>query len=445
MSNKKNNNQDKSANSEQTAAYINSDSQNDNISTEFNISQDELMSNIDQIFQSSNPEDIANMQNLLKLYSNGSQQLSKNNLKSRKANKQIIEQKRKRILLNKQKKEQKNKPNITVDLDEVKSAEETTDIKQAKKRKLQVAQGGLKYYNAVTPCTRHRVSIDRSTLYNGGALSPLTSHLKKTGYRNQNGRRTVTGRSDRLSHKKRYRFIDFSRRFFDNIEGIVTRIEYDPNRSAFIALIAYEDHKLSQQQLSNIPEYAYHNKQDQKIYSYIIAPKSLAVNDKIYSQNDYQLYFDKGSCASLISLPVGSVVHNIELVANGNKFLCRSAGCHASVSVKEKDYVTIRLPSGEQRKFPGNNRATLGVVSNEQHKHVQHGSAGKKRYLGFSSTTRGVAKNPVAHHNGGRTHGGKLLCNARGHMRKGLKTRSKNKQSNSLIISRRKHKIRKSK
>jgi large subunit ribosomal protein L2 len=244
----------------------------------------------------------------------------------------------------------------------------------------------------------------------------LTVPIRKTGGRNNLGR--ITSRRRGGGHKRRYRIIDFKRSKFDMI-GKVSAIEYDPNRSSRIALIAYED----------------------KENRYIIAPDGLKVGDEIISSRENKVAFKKGNCLVLKNIPEGMLIHNIELKPGKGAQLARSAGTYARIMAKEDNMVTLRLPSGETRMVPDLCLATLGTVGNKTHENIKIGKAGRSRWLGKRPKVRGVAMNPVDHPHGGgegRTSGGRHPVSPWGTPAKGFKTRKKNKQSNKYIVSRRK-------
>lgn len=272
----------------------------------------------------------------------------------------------------------------------------------------------LKAYNPTTPGQRQLILIDRSELWKGKPEKSLTEGLKRTGGRNNNGH--ITTRHIGGGHKKRYRFVDFKRRK-DNVFAQVERIEYDPNRSAFIALIRYEgDNELS----------------------YIIAPQRLAVGDRVIS--GIKVDVKPGNAMPLKSIPVGTIIHNVELKPGKGAQCARSAGTYAQVVGRDLGFVQIRLSSGELRIISGECRASVGSVSNPDQKNISIGKAGRKRWMGVRPTVRGVAMNPVDHPHGGgegKTSGGRHPVTPWGIATKGKKTRGK-KPSDKYIISRRK-------
>tara|TARA_Y100000590_G_scaffold444715_1_gene575817 strand:+ start:299 stop:1126 length:828 start_codon:yes stop_codon:yes gene_type:complete len=243
----------------------------------------------------------------------------------------------------------------------------------------------------------------------------LTVALRKTGGRNNSGR--ITSRRRGGGHRRRYRIIDFKRNRFDS-SATVLSIEYDPNRSSRIALVQYEDN-------------------DKK---YIIAPDKLKVGDKIISSNE-KVPFKDGNCTALKNIPDGMSVHNIELKPGKGAQMARSAGTYAKIMAKEKNMVTLKLPSGEIRMVLDRCLATIGIVGNKNHENIKIGKAGRSRWLGKRPKVRGVAMNPVDHPHGGgegRTSGGRHPVSPWGTPAKGYKTRKKNKPSNKFIVKRRK-------
>lgn len=273
----------------------------------------------------------------------------------------------------------------------------------------------LKQHRPVTPGRRQLVLVDRSTLHRGKPEKALTEGLSSTGGRNNQGRITVWHRGG--GHKRRYRLIDFRRRRDDD-PATVERLEYDPNRSAFIALIRYTDGTLS----------------------YILAPQRLAPGDTVVSGSRTDI--KPGNCMPLRNMPVGSIIHNIELKPGAGGQLARSAGSYAQLLGKDPDRVVIRLVSGEQRLVRADCRATVGSVSNPDHQNAKLGKAGRSRWLGRRPHVRGVVMNPVDHPHGGgegRTSGGRHPVTPWGVSTKGHRTRS-NKSTDRWIIRRRRKK-----
>lgn len=241
----------------------------------------------------------------------------------------------------------------------------------------------LKKFKPTTPGTRGLILVDKSSLYKGSSYKPLTERLNKSSGRNNTGRVTVRGRSGGAT--KLYRIVDFKRNKID-VQAIVERLEYDPNRTAFIALISYQDGEKS----------------------YIIAPAKLKVGDFVVSSSKVDIL--PGNCAPLSALPVGTVVHNIEVTIGKGAQYCRSAGTYAQILGRDGKNVIVKLSSGEVRLVNGRCRATVGIVSNSDHSNQNLGKAGRKRHMGIRPTVRGVAMNPVDHPHGGgegRTSGGR--------------------------------------
>ena len=270
----------------------------------------------------------------------------------------------------------------------------------------------LKQYNPITPGQRGLVLIDRSELFKGKPIKKLTKGLSKSGGRNNTGR--ITSWQKGGGHKKKYRIIDFKRTKFD-IEATVERIEYDPNRSAFIALIKYND----------------------GVLSYILAPQKLLVGDKVISSTKADI--KPGNSMPLNAVPVGTIVHNIELKPGKGGQLARSAGSYAQVIGKDLSYSILRLTSGEVRLVLSACMCSIGAVSNQDNQNQNFGKAGRKRWMGKRPSVRGVAMNPIDHPHGGgegRTSGGRHPVTPWGKPTKGKRTRS-NKKTDRLIIRRR--------
>ena len=267
----------------------------------------------------------------------------------------------------------------------------------------------LKSFKGVTPSRRHLVLVERSDLYKGGPVKELTEGLNKTGGRNNQGR--ITSRRMGGGHKRRYRFIDFKRNKFD-VAATVERLEYDPNRTAFIALIKYEDGE----------------------QSYILAPQRLQVGDTIISGEKVDI--KPGNAMPLKNMPVGTVVHNIELNPGRGGQVARSAGCYAQLIGKDAGYAQLRLNSGELRLVRGECLASVGAVSNPDKQNENGGKAGRSRWQGVRPSVRGVAMNPVDHPLGGgegRSSGGRHPVTPWGKCTKGKKTRT-NKKTNVFIM-----------
>lgn len=270
----------------------------------------------------------------------------------------------------------------------------------------------VKKLKPTTPGQRHRIAPDFSDITTSKPERSLTMTIKKTGGRNSEGHRTA--RYIGGGHKRRYRIIDFKRDKFD-ITAEVKTIEYDPNRSARIALVEYTDGEKR----------------------YIIAPQGLKVGQKIVSGK--VIAPEVGNALPLINMPLGTIVHNIELTPGKGAQMARSAGTYAQVLAKDGRYVTLKMPSGEMRMILSGCLATVGSVSNPDHMNVTLGKAGRHRWLGRTPRVRGVAMNPVDHPMGGgegRASGGHPRSR-KGLLSKGKKTRDKNKYSSRLIVSRR--------
>src|ERR1043166_326265 len=265
----------------------------------------------------------------------------------------------------------------------------------------------LKNYDPVTPGQRHLVLVDRAGLYKGAPIKALTEGKHSTGGRNTDGR--ITSRFRGGGHKKAYRQIDFKRRKFD-APAKVERLEYDPNRTGFIALIKYEDGELN----------------------YILAPQRLSVGDTVVSGE----YVDvkPGNAMPVANIPVGTIVHNIELKIGKGGQIARSAGTYAQIVGREGEYVILRLNSSEQRLVHGRCMATVGAVSNPDNMNTAIGKAGRQRWKGRMPHNRGITMNPVDHPHGGRTKGGKHGTTPWGFPTKGKKTR-KNKRTERFIVA----------
>ena len=268
----------------------------------------------------------------------------------------------------------------------------------------------LKKFRPNTPGTRGLTLVDKKGLWTGKPVKSLTAGLSKKGGRNNTGR--ITMRRKGGGHKAKYRIIDFKR---NNTEiATVDRIEYDPNRSSYIALITYTD----------------------GTKSYILAPKDLKAGDQVISGEKKEIRI--GNCMPMSDIPVGIDIHNIELKIGSGAQLARSAGSSTQIVGKSDGYVAIKLPSGEQRKVREECRATIGVLSNIDKKNQKLGKAGRKRWLGVRPSVRGVAMNPIDHPHGGgegRTSGGRDPVTPWGKPTKGKKTRN-NKRTDKFIIKR---------
>ena len=271
----------------------------------------------------------------------------------------------------------------------------------------------LKTFKSYTKSTRGTVLVDREKLWKGKPLKSLTVGSHSTGGRNNLGR--ITSRHKGAGHKQKYRQIDFYRKK-DDMKAKIERIEYDPNRSAHVALIKYENGTMN----------------------YILAPNKIKIGDEVVSGRNKEIKI--GNCMPLSDIPTGTDIHNIELTPNGGGKLSRSAGSTAQISGLFENYCIVKLSSGEIRKIINSARATIGSLSNPDHQNIKIGKAGRNRWKGIRPQSRGVVMNPVDHPHGGgegKTSGGRDPVSPWGQSAKGLKTR-KNKTTNKYIISRRK-------
>ena len=276
---------------------------------------------------------------------------------------------------------------------------------------------GIRQYKPVTP-GRRQGSVSDFAEITDRKKKPEKSLLRpkpKKGGRNNQG--IVCTRFRGGGHKRRYRLIDFKRKK-DNVWATVLAIEYDPNRSARIALVEYED--------------------EGKQKAYILAPEGLKAGDKVISGEDVEPRV--GNCMPLRKVPPGMSVHNVELQPGRGGQLCRSAGTSATLTARDAKWAQITLPSGEVRRVSSECRATIGMIGNAEHMNISLGKAGRKRWLGRKPHNRGTSMNPVSHPMGGgegRTTGGRHPCSPTGVLAKGGKTRNKRKPSNAAIIRRR--------
>jgi large subunit ribosomal protein L2 len=269
----------------------------------------------------------------------------------------------------------------------------------------------LKTFNPVTPGRRQLVLVDRSELHRGKPEKSLTEGKKRTGGRNNHGR--ITTRHIGGGHKQRYRLVDFKRSKFD-VAGTVERLEYDPNRTAFVALIAYADGEKA----------------------YILAPQRLQVGDQVISGQRVDV--KPGNAMPLASIPVGTIVHNVEMKIGKGGQLARAAGSYVQLVGRDQGYALLRLASGEVRMVRQECMATIGAVSNPDHVNESIGKAGRTRWMGIRPTVRGTAMNPIDHPHGGgegRTKGGRHPVTPWGVPTKGYKTRN-NKRTDRLIVRR---------
>lgn len=276
----------------------------------------------------------------------------------------------------------------------------------------------LKTYNPITPTQRQLVTVNRKDLWVGKPVKSLTEGLSKSGGRNNLGRITTRRRGG--GHKRTYRLVDFKRRKED-VSAVVERIEYDPNRTSFIALIHYEDGERS----------------------YILAPQRLRIGDKVLTGQKTDV--KPGNCMPLRGVPVGTIVHNVELKPGKGGQLARAAGSYVQLVGRDAGFGLLRLASGEVRMVPSGCKATIGAVSNPDHGNTNDGKAGRHRWRGRRPSVRGVAMNPIDHPHGGgegRTSGGRHPVSPWGKSTKGAKTR-KNTRTDSLIVRRRQKKKRK--
>ena len=267
----------------------------------------------------------------------------------------------------------------------------------------------LKSYKPNTPGQRGLVLVSRDSLWSGKPEKTLTVGLSKSGGRNNKGR--VTARRRGGGHKRLYRMIDFKRNHFE-IPAKVERIEYDPNRSAFIALLLYDDGKKS----------------------YILAPQRLAVGDTVVSSAKADI--KPGNALPLANIPVGTIIHNVELKPGKGGQIARSAGAYVQLVGRDQSYSILRLNSGEQRMTRSECMATIGAVSNPDNKNIKLAKAGRSRWLGRRPSVRGVAMNPIDHPHGGgegKTSGGRHPVTPWGKPTKGKKTRT-NKTTDRLIL-----------
>ena len=270
----------------------------------------------------------------------------------------------------------------------------------------------LKQYKPNTPSQRGLVLVDRAELWKGKPVKALTEGLNKSGGRNNKGR--ITSRRRGGGHKRLYRVIDFKRRKFD-VAAVVQRIEYDPNRSAFIALLKFEDGESA----------------------YILAPQRLNEGDTVIAANRADI--KPGNAMPMENMPVGTIIHNVEMKPGKGGQIARAAGTYVQLIGKDSGYAQLRLTSGELRMVPAECMATVGAVSNPDNQNTNLSKAGRKRWMGKRPQVRGVAMNPVDHPHGGgegRTSGGRHPVSPWGKPTKGARTRRK-KKSDDLILRRR--------
>jgi len=266
----------------------------------------------------------------------------------------------------------------------------------------------LKTYNPTTPSQRQLVTVSRAGLHKGKPVKTLTEGLTGSGGRNNHGRMTARRRGG--GHKRTYRIIDFKRNKLD-VEAVVERLEYDPNRSAHIALVRYDDGE----------------------QAYILAPQRVGPGDRIVASDRADVR--PGNAMPLKAMPVGTIVHNIEMKPGKGGQVARAAGAYAQYVGRDQGYAILKLNSGEQRRVHQDCMATVGAVSNPDHSNINIGKAGRSRWLGRRPSVRGVAMNPIDHPHGGgegRTSGGRHPVTPWGKPTKGKRTRS-NKQTDKYI------------
>ncbi len=271
----------------------------------------------------------------------------------------------------------------------------------------------LKTFKPYTKSTRGTIIVDKNGLWKGKPVKSLTFGKKSSAGRNNLGR--ITSRRKGSGHKQRYRKIDFYRNKND-IEAVVERIEYDPNRTSHIMLVKYTDGE----------------------NAYMLVPQNIKIGDKIVSGQNKEIKI--GNCMPLKDIPVGTAIHNVELQPGGGGKIARAAGSSVQITGSDGEYSLIKLSSGEIRKIISNAKATIGVLSNPDQKNIKIGKAGRNRWLGIRPSVRGVVMNPVDHPHGGgegKSSGGRNPVTPWGQSTKGLKTRN-NKRTNKYIISRRK-------
>ena len=274
----------------------------------------------------------------------------------------------------------------------------------------------LKTFKPYTKSTRGTIIVTKEGLWKGKPIKSLTIGKKSSSGRNNLGR--ITSRRRGSGHKQKYREIDFYRNKHD-IEAVVERIEYDPNRTSHIMLVKYEDGERA----------------------YMLVPQNIKIGDKIISGSQKEIKI--GNCMPLHDIPVGTAIHNVEMKPGGGAKIARAAGSSVQITGSDGEYSIIKLASGEIRKIISRAKATIGVLSNPDQKNIKIGKAGRSRWLGIRPSVRGVAMNPVDHPHGGgegKSSGGRNPVSPWGQSAKGLKTRN-NKRTNKYIISRRKKRV----
>jgi len=274
----------------------------------------------------------------------------------------------------------------------------------------------LKTFKPYTKSTRGTIIVTRKGLWKGKPIKSLTIGKKSSSGRNNLGR--ITSRRRGSGHKQKYREIDFYRNKHD-IEAVVERIEYDPNRTSHIMLVKYEDGERA----------------------YMLVPQNIKIGDKIISGNKKEIKI--GNCMPLHDIPVGTAIHNVEMKPGAGAKIARAAGSSVQITGSDDEYSIIKLASGEIRKITSKAKATIGVLSNPDQKNIKIGKAGRNRWLGIRPSVRGVVMNPVDHPHGGgegKSSGGRNPVSPWGQSAKGLKTRN-NKRTDKYIIMRRKKRV----
>ena len=274
----------------------------------------------------------------------------------------------------------------------------------------------LKTFKPYTKSTRGTIIVTKEGLWKGKSIKSLTIGKKSSSGRNNLGR--ITSRRRGSGHKQKYRKIDFYRNKHD-IEAVVERVEYDPNRTSHIMLVKYEDGERA----------------------YMLVPQNIKIGDKIISGSKKEIKI--GNCMPLQDIPVGTAIHNVEMIPGGGAKIARAAGSSVQITGSDGEYSIIKLASGEIRKIISRAKATIGVLSNPDQKNIKIGKAGRSRWLGIRPSVRGVVMNPVDHPHGGgegKSSGGRNPVSPWGQSAKGLKTRN-NKRTNKYIISRRKKRV----
>ena len=274
----------------------------------------------------------------------------------------------------------------------------------------------LKTFKPYTKSTRGTIIVTKEGLWKGKSIKSLTIGKKSSSGRNNLGR--ITSRRRGSGHKQKYRKIDFFRNKHD-IEAVVERVEYDPNRTSHIMLVKYKDGERA----------------------YMLVPQNIKIGDKIISGSKKEIKI--GNCMPLQDIPVGTAIHNVEMIPGGGAKIARAAGSSVQITGSDGEYSIIKLASGEIRKIISRAKATIGVLSNPDQKNIKIGKAGRSRWLGIRPSVRGVVMNPVDHPHGGgegKSSGGRHPVSPWGQSAKGLKTRN-NKRTNKYIISRRKKRV----